>query len=266
MLNLLSQTRHVTTRPLLNRVSGIDVKSTIIRGNADGSSQLVAKESADVHHGKKFIVTESPFKNEGSWLKRFQYKCGVGDANIFALRRASVFHYEASTDKLDPVSFFKHFQLPDTLFAFFRIVQLHVWMCQARSMMDGPEGRKLRNEITERMWHDMDTRLQRIEVYAFSQRQKILNDLLFHHQAAMFSYDEGLLNDDKTLANALWRTLFTKEEVDPTVLEDSVRYVRTQMNHLRSISSWDWCLNGRFTWAPFPPLINNRASNWTKID
>jgi cytochrome b pre-mRNA-processing protein 3 len=208
----------------------------------------------------RVINTESPFKNDGSWLKKLQYRCGVGDVNIFALRRASVFHYEACTDRLDPRSYFEHFHLPDTMFAFFRVVQLHVWMCQARSMMDGPEGRKLRNEITERMWQDMDTRLQRMEVLAYNQRKKILNDLLFHHQAAIFSYDEGLLSDDKTLANALWRTLFTKEEVNPVVLEDSVRYVRTQMNHLRSISSRDWCLSGKFSWAPFPPLINNRAS------
>ena len=255
-MGLLALTRNVAFKSKLGR-SGITDINYIITRNNTASSQVSAN---------KVIVTESPFKNVGPWYKRIQYKCGFGDVNIFALRRASVFHYEASTDKLDPVSFFEHFQLPDTLFAFFRIIQLHVWMCQARSMMDGPEGRKLRNEITERMWQDMDTRLQKMEVFAYNQRQKILKDLLFHHQAAIFSYDEGLLSDDKTLANALWRTLFTKEEVSPVVLEDSVRYVRTQMNHLRSISSRDWCLSGKFTWAPYPPLINNRPSKLSQIE
>lgn len=124
--------------------------------------------------------------------------------------------------------------------------------------MEGPEGRRLRNEIIERMWQDLDTRLQRMEIYAFSQRKQILEDLLFHHQAAILSYDEGLLTDDKTLASAIWRTLYSKSEIDAGALETSVKYVRTQMNHLRSIGPRDWCLDGRFTWAPFPPINNLR--------
>lgn len=249
-------------RPLLARIGLIESNYlTNTRHNHVASSEPEPPDQdLKLRFANRFITTESPFKNSGSWFKRIQYKCGVGEVNIFAIRRASVFHYEACTDKLDPTSFFEHFQLPDTLFAFFRIVQLHVWMCQTRSMMEGTEGRKLRNEILERMWQDMDTRLQKMEIYAYSRRKKILDDLLFHHQAAILSYDEGLLSDDKTLANALWRTLFAKEEVDPSILEDSVRYVRTQMDHLRSINSRHWCLNGLLTWAPFPPLINNRPS------
>lgn len=196
----------------------------------------------------------SPFKYEGSWLKRLGHRIGIGEANIIALRRATIFHYEACTDKLDPANYFENFKLPDTLFSFFLVVQLHVWMCQARSMCEGPEGRTLRNEIIERMWQDIDTRLQRMEIYAFNQRQEVLGDLLYHHQGAIFSYDEGLLVDDKTLANAIWRTLYTKTPVDPQTLEFVVRYVRTQMNHLRSIGPREWCLDGRFDWAPCPPL------------
>lgn len=201
------------------------------------------------------IVTESPFKHDGSWLKRIRTKIGMGEANIFSLRRTTVFHYQACTDKLDANSFFEFFRLPDTLFSFYLVIQLHVWMCQTRSMSEGSEGRILRNEIVERMWQDLDVRLGYVEVYAGSKRKEILEDLLFHHQCAILSYDEGLLTDDKTLANALWRTLFSKSEVDPVVLENSVKYVRTQMAHLRTIGARDWCLDGHFDWAPFPPLI-----------
>ena len=200
------------------------------------------------------IITESPFKHEGSWFKRLRHKLGMGDANKFALRRATIFHYEACTDKLDPDAYFKHFQLPDTLYSFYLIIQLHVWMCQVRSMREGPEGRLLRNEVLERMWQDMDVRLSKIEIYSSSTRKKLLNDLLYHHQGAIFSYDEGMLTDDKTLANALWRTLFSKDYVDPLVLESAVCYVRMQLKHLRSIGAQEWCTNGKFDWAPYPPL------------
>lgn len=198
------------------------------------------------------IITKSPFENDGSWFTRLRHKIGIGPANGINLARASIFHYEACTDKLDPAKYFELFQLPDTLYSFYLVVQLHVWMCQARSMGEGPEGRRLRNEIIERMWQDFDVRLSKIEIYSSSKRRSILDDLLFHHQGAMFSYDEGLLTDDKCLANAIWRTLFSKDEVDPRVLESAVKYVRTQMNHLRSIGPREWCLEGKFDWAPFP--------------
>lgn len=188
-------------------------------------------------------------------LTRVAKTLGVGKFGHVALKRSSVFIYEACTDKLNTKSYFEHLVLPDTLYSFFLIVQLHVWMCQARSMKEGREGRRLRNEIVSRMWQDFDQRLSRLSVHSTNKRKEILTDLLYHHQGAMFSYDEGLLTDDKTLANAMWRTLFSKEDIDPRTLELAVGYVRTQMDHLRSIGSEDWCTKGTFEWAHYPPLV-----------
>lgn len=200
------------------------------------------------------IVTKSPF-SYGTRFEKFKRVLGFHEANKFVLRTATINHYQACTDKLNPDSFFTHFELPDTMFSFYLVVQLHVWMCQARSMLDGPEGRILRNEVLERMWQDMDVRMERLEVYSASKRKSILKDLLFHHQNAMISYDEGLLTDDKTLAAALWRILFSKEDVDPRVLNLAVRYVRIQMKHIKSIDARHWCLDGSFDWMTCPPLV-----------
>jgi len=216
-----------------------------------GSSQATLIDKPDsTQPSNSYIVTRSSFKSPDTWFGKFKQAVGFGEANTIALRRATIFHYEACTDKLDCDEYFNKLKLPDTVFSFFLLIQLHVWMCQVRSMLEGPEGRTLRNEILERMWHDLDVRLQRVEVFSGGQRKKILEDLLFHHQAAMISYDEGLLTDDKTLANALWRTLYTKSDVDSETLEYAVKYVRKQIDHLRSIGPREWCLNGRFDWAP----------------
>lgn len=240
---------------ILSRKLGHQILNNITNST---STQILRCSSSQVS-ANKFIVTESPFKNDG-WINKMKTAVGVGESNLFVLRRASIFHYEACTDNLVAEEFFKHFKLPDTVFSFFLVVELHVWMCQARSMADGPEGRKLRNEISERMWQDWDTRLKRVDLNAFNQRKGILQDLLFHQQGAMISYDEGLLSDDKTLAGALWRTLYSKSPIDPETIEMAVRYVRTQMNHLRSIGPREWCLDGRFDWAPFPPLRYKKSS------
>lgn len=178
---------------------------------------------------------------------------------VFTIKRASIPIYEACTDQLVIQSYFDAFKLKDTFYSFFLVVQLHVWMCQARSMKEGSDGRKLRNEIVARMWIDIERRMNRLILLPSKEKKSVLLDLLYHHQGAMFSYDEGLLTDDKTLACALWRTLFSKDDVDPEVLELAVKYVRTQMGHIRSINSTDWCYNGRFEWSAHPPF-KTRAS------
>lgn len=218
--------------------------------------QIITSRFAHVNVSP-YIVTESPFKNE-TLLNKTKKIFGFGDNNIFALRRATVFHYQACTDSLDAVKFFQHLGLPDTLYSFYLLVQLHVWLCQVRSMREGPEGRILRNEVVERMWQDFDTRLDKLEVFSSSKRKSILNDLLFQHQGAMLSYDEGLLADDKTLAGAVWRTLYSKDSVDLKHIQTVVRYLRLQSEHLNSIGSRHWCLDGRFEWAPFPHLIEQK--------
>lgn len=179
----------------------------------------------------------------------------VGETGTGALMRTSIFHYQACSDKLNVETFFDTFKLPDSLFSFYLVVQMHVWMCQARSMQEADKrvGKKLRNEIVARMWTDFEDRIKKMDVHSPKIKSQIMEDLLFHHQGAMMSYDSGLI-DDKTLACALWRTLFSKDKVDPRVIELAVRYVRTQVAHIRSIDSRYWCTNGRFDWAPFNPI------------
>lgn len=224
---------------------------TLLKSNCT----LVLESCRHTHQDvSPYIISESPFKND-SWITKAKGLLGIGDSSVFSLRRSTIFHYQACTDKLEPEIFFKELELPDTLYSFFLIVQLHCWLCQVRSMREGPEGRILRNELTERMWQDFDVRLEKIDVFSSAKRKSILTDLLQQQQGAMLSYDEGLLTDDKTLAGAIWRTLFSKESVDPRHLSTMVKYVRQQSEHLNSISSRHWCTDGNFDWAPFPPLI-----------
>jgi cytochrome b pre-mRNA-processing protein 3 len=49
-------------------------------------------------------------------------------------------------------------------------------------------------------------------------------------QAAILTYDEGILSDDRVLASALWRRFFEKDCKDARTLEIMVRYVRRQVS------------------------------------
>ncbi|CAG2112162.1 unnamed protein product [Medioppia subpectinata] len=127
-------------------------------------------------------------------------------------------------------------------------------MLMIRSMVEGKEGRLMRNEITARMWEDCETRLKLMTHMTQSVRRKGLEDLLQQFRASLIAYDEGFLTDDKTLSAALWRTLFTYESVDPKYLELIVQYIRTQVEHLHTIGTEKFFLDGKITWKPFPPF------------
>ena len=45
----------------------------------------------------------------------------------------------------------------------------------------------------------------------------------------VFVFCQGLLGDDKTLAAAVWRTLFEQRDVDPGHITLIVEYIRKQV-------------------------------------
>ena len=65
-----------------------------------------------------------------------------------------------------------------------------------------------------------------------SARNESVKILSQEFRLALFSYDEGMISDDKVLAGALWRTFFQQKVVPPQHLEKLVHYVRKQQLHL----------------------------------
>ena len=56
------------------------------------------------------------------------------------------------------------FDLPDTFYSWFLVVELHVWMLMVRLMAEGEEGRFTRNAMLEAMWLDCETRSKKLGV------------------------------------------------------------------------------------------------------
>nr|CAD7400713.1 unnamed protein product [Timema poppensis] len=56
-----------------------------------------------------------------------------------------------------------------------------------------------------------------------------IHDLGQQFNAALVSYDEGLLGDDMVLAGAIWRRFFQREVDSPQGIERLVSYIRQQV-------------------------------------
>ena len=119
--------------------------------------------------------------------------------------------------------------LPQSFAQWFQITLLHYWILQVRiRAMPFKYGRDYQQKLIDRFFKDMELRFaEELGINSGSVREKYLKD--FHKQllGAVFSYDEGLLTDDMTLAAALWRNVFNG---DPNV---DIRHVEALLVHVR---------------------------------
>lgn len=141
--------------------------------------------------------------------------------------------YGAVADQINYQEIFEKFNLPNTFNSWFLITELHVWILMVRAMAEGSEkgqdGKFIRNCIVEAMWSDVNKRAKELSGGSSSEMRKQIIILSEQFQAALITYDEGLMSDDKTLAGALWRRFFAKNCENYEHLETMVKYVRRQV-------------------------------------
>ncbi|KAK8406153.1 hypothetical protein O3P69_007105 [Scylla paramamosain] len=189
-------------------------------------------------------------REEPGRIKNFIKKMGWLDHSKGKLKRTGFELYESACANIMTTDFFKVFDLPDTFYSWFLLVELHVWMLMVRLMAEGEEGRFARNAMLEAMWLDCETRSKKLGMSSLSIRQQQIQMLGSSFQATIFSYDEGLMTNDCVLASALWRRLFSKECSDPERLECCINFIRRQMAVLDGMTRDELLLETKVTWVP----------------
>lgn len=150
------------------------------------------------------------------------------------LRVSSYLMYGAVADGIKYDEMFLKFNLPNTFNSWFLITELHVWMLMVRTMAEGPDkgqdGKFMRNCIVEAMWSDVNKRAKQLNAGSPGEMRNQIQILSEQFQAALITYDEGLMSDDKVLAGALWRRFFEMKCDNYEHLEVMVKYVRRQVS------------------------------------
>ncbi|XP_035660287.1 ubiquinol-cytochrome-c reductase complex assembly factor 1-like [Branchiostoma floridae] len=174
--------------------------------------------------------------------------------NKYRLRNSGLHMYACCTDGIDFSDFFEACGLPDTLNSWFLIMELHVWMCLVRMKQEGEEGKIVCRWLVYTMWEDIRTRGKAMGISS-SQMTESLNVWTEQFYAMIFSYDEGIICDDRTLAGAVWRTVFNKSCDDPEKIERLVAYIRHQMQHVDALDTEQLLKYGKVPWLPFDPKM-----------
>lgn len=170
----------------------------------------------------------------------------------YVLRRSSLRLYLCCVELIDHDLFLKEFNMPDTFNSWFRITELHVWMCMVRLAQEGREGIFIRNNMMHFLWQDIEKKTRKLGENAgsYSSRREGIQSLSEQFKAILYAYDEGLLSDDKVLAGALWRNFFEKTCQDVEHLEKLVEYVRKQLYNISQIESSVMLTSGLMTFQP----------------
>lgn len=138
--------------------------------------------------------------------------------------------------------------MPDTFNSWFLVTEIHCHMLLTRVMNEGPEakedGRFMRNAVVETLWNDVQNRSKKLSQDNPSAARRQVQVLSEQFQAALIAYDEGVLSDDKILANALWRRFFEMSCSDYSKLEKLIIYVRKTMSMLDGLTR-DELVRGR---------------------
>lgn len=204
------------------------------------------------HRRHFFASTSVGTENEDGPIKRFLKKLTKVDNSKARLRVSSYNMYAGVVDGINYNEIFQKFSLPNTFNSWFLITELHIWMLMVRAMAEGPEkgqdGMFLRNCIVEAMWSDVNKRAKQLNAANSSEVRRQINILSEQFQAALITYDEGLLDDDKVLAAALWRRFFEMNCSNYVHLETMVKYVRQQTKQLDSLSRQDFAIKPNFKW------------------
>ncbi|XP_059090420.1 ubiquinol-cytochrome-c reductase complex assembly factor 1-like [Tigriopus californicus] len=150
--------------------------------------------------------------------------------------------------------FFKELDMPDSFYSWFLVTELHIYMVSVRLLAnEGPEGFQIRNAMIESWWMDCEHRIKQLGQIHRETKKSGIKTIFEEFQASIFIYDEGLLGDDKQLANAVWRRFFLGAEPDPEKIAILVDYIRRTMTVLDHIPQNHLHYSNGLKWLPLIP-------------
>jgi len=178
---------------------------------------------------------------------------------------AGAFLMNSCTGEVDVITFIEEFDLADTYYSWFIVSELHLWMLSVRLMSEGcKDCQEVRNWMVKIFWDDCDARAKEVGEKNTTERSEAIAEISEQFNAALLIYDEGMLGDDKALANAIWRRFFLcRADPDAEKLEMLVSYVRRTLSLLDDVPLNQLVVKQDFRWLPLKEGGRSEKFKWT---
>lgn len=87
-----------------------------------------------------------------------------------------------------------------------------------------------------------------------SRTRQQIEELSEQFQAALLSYDEGMMSEDRVLAGAVWRRFFSMNCTDYRMIETLVKYIRFHISKLDHMSKEAFLDKPKIRWEPLDKI------------
>nr|ACO11411.1 Ubiquinol-cytochrome c reductase complex chaperone CBP3 homolog [Caligus rogercresseyi] len=183
----------------------------------------------------------------------------VGYLNNKEVKRVGMNLCAKCSSNIDSLAWFEAYEMEDTFFSWFKVVELHVWMISLRLLQD-PSSEindllvDVRGSLIDYTWIELHNRIGSIGIKG-RKRKNSLSELSDQLRISFLLYDDGVLGSDTRLANALWEGFFIKDEdVSLEKLVRLVEYVRQNLLMLEKLENTDIAIKQKFDWTNPPKL------------
>jgi len=194
--------------------------------------------------------------------KRYFYKDMLSIENRNLIDQSACRLQFSCCNHIPYVPLIRAFGLQDTFINWFQLSLLHNWAVCTRLhvSMDAPSFIRFYRNVLGTFWADVDRRLdilyEKEKTHVnLSSESGVLHAL---HIKSLMNFEEGLLGDDRDLASAIWRSIYSETEFDPIYINRMVRYTRETIHFLNAKSANELLLNGISRWDPAEEIKANQ--------
>jgi len=165
-------------------------------------------------------------------IRSIRKALGYYGAKALRIRNAQTL-YEKTCEQAERGTLYQVCGMEVSVVTWFHMSLVHIWMVIVRLRNEGEEGDLLSQEFFNFFWKDLESRLIETGYTNPFQLGKEMKTLARGYFGTVIAYDEGLLEGDTGLAEALWRNLFgVLKEPSIEALNCMVHYVRRELGAL----------------------------------
>jgi len=227
--SLFGKTINVQKTLFRQQTTKVPLTESINNTNATQKDKL--KESLDSNQKHNMYMTEQT--EEAAAQNSSFFESLIGKKLEGFRSSACLFAYQNISEHCERKEIYEFCGFANDITSWFSISLLHVWMYLVRLRQDDIKDKGYSQEIIDYFWKDVENKVIAVGLsnpIILGQQLKRYGKMYY---GIMIGYDEGLVEGDAQLADAVWRNLFQMEDgISASQLNTIVHYIRKELYNL----------------------------------
>jgi len=228
--NLQQQTHPINF--MLKRSFAVELERENLVSNSQTKGEIEMKEIQNALGENKTGHLMQLHGSNNRWVNLGLKLFGYYSKKAILIKNSQVL-YEFICEQAERIEFYENYGFKKDFGGWYMLTLLHLWMVYVRLRLEGHEGYKYQQLIFNAFWIDVESRMLNLGIdnpIALSSEQKKLANVYY---GFMVGLDEGLVEGDPVLVDALWRNMWKMEDTcTPQRLHGLLTYIRRELQSL----------------------------------